>query len=73
MPTPQDWIIYFLEVPKTNMNAIESLPNPHFSFVYCQLGNIQKHLIGRQIFVPTARILLELQALAPWEGAVRQF
>ncbi|WGV25627.1 radical SAM protein [Halotia branconii] len=38
-----------------------------FNCVYCQLGNIQKQISQRQIFVPTAQIIHELQAIA-WEN-----
>jgi wyosine [tRNA(Phe)-imidazoG37] synthetase (radical SAM superfamily) len=38
-----------------------------FNCVYCQLGNIQQKTTERQIFVPTAQILGQLQAIAPWQ------
>lgn len=38
-----------------------------FNCIYCQLENIQKHTSQRQIFVPTAQILHDLQAIASWE------
>ncbi|MDZ8236080.1 MAG: radical SAM protein [Nostoc sp. ChiQUE01a] len=38
-----------------------------FNCVYCQLGKIQQHIIERQIFVPTAQILSDLEAIASWE------
>jgi wyosine [tRNA(Phe)-imidazoG37] synthetase (radical SAM superfamily) len=39
-----------------------------FNCVYCQLGEIQKHTTMRQIFVHTAQILQELQAITSWDG-----
>jgi len=39
-----------------------------FNCIYCQLGEIQKHTTQRQIFVHTAQILQELQAITSWDG-----
>ncbi|MBO9998924.1 MAG: radical SAM protein [Cyanobacteria bacterium SID2] len=38
-----------------------------FNCVYCQLGEIQDRTAERRVFVPTAKILKDLQAFAPWE------
>jgi wyosine [tRNA(Phe)-imidazoG37] synthetase (radical SAM superfamily) len=38
-----------------------------FNCIYCQLGDIQVKTRQRQIFVPTSRILEELQAVRRWE------
>lgn len=38
-----------------------------FNCVYCQLGKIQKHTSHRQIFVPTADIICDLQSITSWE------
>ncbi|MEQ9670232.1 radical SAM protein [Coleofasciculus sp. G2-EDA-02] len=38
-----------------------------FNCVYCQLGEIQVRTSQRQVFVPTAKIIQDLQAFAPWD------
>ncbi len=38
-----------------------------FNCVYCQLGEIEIKTSDRQIFVPTDRILQDLQPFAPWD------
>lgn len=37
-----------------------------FNCVYCQLGEIEQPTDERQLFIPTAQILADLQAFAPW-------
>jgi wyosine [tRNA(Phe)-imidazoG37] synthetase (radical SAM superfamily) len=37
-----------------------------FNCVYCQLGEIQVRTSQRQVFVPTEKIVQDLQAFAPW-------
>jgi wyosine [tRNA(Phe)-imidazoG37] synthetase (radical SAM superfamily) len=39
-----------------------------FNCVYCQLGEIEQPTDERQLFIPTAQILADLQAFAPWAG-----
>jgi wyosine [tRNA(Phe)-imidazoG37] synthetase (radical SAM superfamily) len=36
-----------------------------FNCVYCQLGDIQQQTIRRRVFIPTAQILRDLQAILP--------
>lgn len=38
-----------------------------FNCAYCQLGEIQRQTLQRQIFMPTQQIRQDLQAFAPWE------
>ena len=38
-----------------------------FNCVYCQLGEIEQKICDRAIYVPTEKILNDLQAFAPWE------
>jgi wyosine [tRNA(Phe)-imidazoG37] synthetase (radical SAM superfamily) len=38
-----------------------------FNCAYCQLGEIQRQTLERQIFIPTAQIRRDLQAFAPWD------
>ncbi|MCA1992044.1 MAG: radical SAM protein [Coleofasciculus sp. S288] len=38
-----------------------------FNCVYCQLGEIEQKTCDRAIYVPTEKILDDLQAFAPWE------
>jgi len=38
-----------------------------FDCVYCQLGEIERKTLERRLFIPTAKIIQELQAFAPWE------
>ncbi len=38
-----------------------------FNCVYCQLGEIELKTSDRQVFVPTSKILQDLQAFAPWD------
>jgi wyosine [tRNA(Phe)-imidazoG37] synthetase (radical SAM superfamily) len=38
-----------------------------FNCVYCQLGEIQVRTSQRQVFVPTEKIVQDLQAFAPWD------
>lgn len=38
-----------------------------FNCVYCQLGEIQVRTSQRQVFVPTEKIIQDLQAFAPWD------
>ncbi|MBD2452296.1 radical SAM protein [Nostoc sp. FACHB-152] len=50
------------------IDAIGLVSTCSFNCVYCQLGNIEQHTSQRQIFVPTAQILEDLQAIATWEN-----
>lgn len=38
-----------------------------FNCVYCQLGEIEKITGDRALFVPTTKIIQELQSFAPWD------
>lgn len=38
-----------------------------FNCVYCQLGEIEQRTGDRALFVPTAKILQDLQPFAPWD------
>lgn len=38
-----------------------------FNCVYCQLGEIERKINDRAIFIPTEHILQDLQNLAPWD------
>ena len=38
-----------------------------FNCAYCQLGEIQRHTAERQIFIPTEKIVEDLQAKKPWD------
>lgn len=38
-----------------------------FNCVYCQLGEIEQKTCDRAIYVPTAKILEDLQQFAPWD------
>ncbi|HEY9848162.1 MAG TPA: radical SAM protein [Leptolyngbyaceae cyanobacterium] len=38
-----------------------------FNCVYCQLGEIERKIIDRAIYIPTERILQDLQNFAPWD------
>lgn len=38
-----------------------------FNCVYCQLGEIERKLCDHAIYVPTSKILDELQQFAPWD------
>lgn len=38
-----------------------------FDCVYCQLGDIEKSACDRKIFVPTQRVLTDLEAFIPWD------
>lgn len=38
-----------------------------FNCIYCQLGEIERLSGDRQVFIPTAQILQELQGYAPWD------
>lgn len=49
------------------IDPIGAVSTCSFNCVYCQLGNIQQKTTQRQIFVPTAQVLRELQAIAPWD------
>jgi wyosine [tRNA(Phe)-imidazoG37] synthetase (radical SAM superfamily) len=38
-----------------------------FNCAYCQLGEIQRQTLERQVFIPTEQIRRDLQAFAPWD------
>lgn len=38
-----------------------------FNCVYCQLGEIERKIRDRAIYIPTTQILQDLQAFAPWD------
>ncbi|OAB63361.1 radical SAM protein [Leptolyngbya valderiana BDU 20041] len=44
-----------------------------FNCAYCQLGEIQVRTAQRQVFVPTEKVLEDLQAFAPWDVDVITF
>ncbi|MGC9503595.1 radical SAM protein [Baaleninema sp.] len=44
-----------------------------FNCAYCQLGDIQNRTAQRQVFVPTEKLLGDLQAFAPWDVDVITF
>jgi wyosine [tRNA(Phe)-imidazoG37] synthetase (radical SAM superfamily) len=49
------------------IDPIGKISTCSFNCVYCQLGEIE-HLSGdRQLFIPTAQILGELEQFAPWD------
>lgn len=49
------------------IDPIGAVSTCSFNCVYCQLGQIQAHTAKRLIFVPTAQIIQDLRAIAPWE------
>ena len=49
------------------IDLIGSTPTCSYNCVYCQLGEIDKHTIQRQIYVPTEQVVQDLRATNPWE------
>lgn len=49
------------------IDPIGAISTCSFDCVYCQLGEIQQKTCDRQLFLPTLRILEELQSFAPWD------
>jgi wyosine [tRNA(Phe)-imidazoG37] synthetase (radical SAM superfamily) len=49
------------------IDPIGAISTCSFNCVYCQLGEIEYCTDQRQIFVPTATIIEDLQAFAPWD------
>ena len=49
------------------IDPIGSISTCSFNCVYCQLGEIQRHIAQSQVFVSTERITQDLQAFAPWD------
>jgi wyosine [tRNA(Phe)-imidazoG37] synthetase (radical SAM superfamily) len=52
------------------IDPIGPLSTCSFNCVYCQLGEIERKTRDRQVFIPTAHILQDLQAFAPWNVEV---
>lgn len=49
------------------IDPIGTISTCSFDCVYCQLGAIERLQIQRQVFIPTERILQDLQPFAPWD------
>ena len=49
------------------IDPIGSISTCSFNCVYCQLGEIERKTSDRQVFLPTDKIIKDLQAFAPWE------
>jgi len=49
------------------IDPIGTVSTCSFNCVYCQLGEIERQTRDRAIYVPTDRILQDLEAFAPWD------
>ena len=49
------------------IDPIGQISTCSFDCIYCQLGAIENHTAQRDIYVPTKRILTDLENFAPWE------
>jgi len=49
------------------IDPIGAISTCSFDCVYCQLGEIERLKIDRQVFISTAQILQDLQSFAPWD------
>jgi wyosine [tRNA(Phe)-imidazoG37] synthetase (radical SAM superfamily) len=52
------------------IDPIGTISTCSFNCVYCQLGEIERHISQRQVFIPTEVIRHDLQAFAPWDADV---
>lgn len=50
-----------------SIDPIGSASSCSFDCVYCQLGDIERKTLDRQIFIPTCHILEDLQFFVPWD------
>jgi wyosine [tRNA(Phe)-imidazoG37] synthetase (radical SAM superfamily) len=49
------------------IDPIGSVSTCSFNCVYCQLGEIERQMCDRQLFIPTRQIQQDLQAFTPWD------
>ncbi|HEY9705970.1 MAG TPA: radical SAM protein, partial [Allocoleopsis sp.] len=49
------------------IDPIGSVSICSFNCVYCQLGEIEKQTLQRDVYIPTKTIISDLQGFAPWD------